>query len=428
MNNYNTRKHQFENNFENNIKNHNEFNLTHDDMNIVDQRSDDNNIYLVAESTTKTEICPHCKSVSSSVKDKKIVYPLMGTYNGKAIIMKYTKFRFFCYNCNKSFSQPTPTVDKRKQVSNTIFGLIYESLANKNNYTATCKNNHVSISTVIRYFDKLDLNNIRYSKVQNILIDELRLIAYSTKRNIGKFQFAVIDADTGTILDILPDRKQKTVLTYLLDKFSGLELKTVTMDLWNPYKRAVKQFNKETNANVKIIADKFHFVRQLMWDLDGIRISEYDKTTKNSEEYKALKSSANILRKRFKNLSFKQSQRLDKILEMTPNLYVAHKLKEEYLDIVQSVNSKQDFTSQLKEWLRKIQDSPIQTSYFKRTITSHINFLDEISNAFAYEYSNGYIEGMNAHMKLRKKNAYGYRNFERTVKYMKLSVGKRKMI
>ncbi len=55
-------------------------------------------------------------------------------------------------------------------------------------------------------------------------------------------------------------------------------------------------------------------------------------------------------------------------------------------------------------------------------------YLYSISNAFDYPYSNGYIEGLNAHMKLRKKHAYGFKNFERTVKYMKLSVGHRKMI
>ncbi len=93
---------------------------------------------------------------------------------------------------------------------------------------------------------------------------------------------------------------------YLIHNFCGLSLETVTMDLWNPYKRAVANFNKVNNANVKVIADKFHFVRQMMWDLDKLRISEYDNAEKNSKEYKALKSSANILRKRFKDLSFKQ--------------------------------------------------------------------------------------------------------------------------
>lgn len=95
---------------------------------------------------------------------------------------------------------------------------------------------------------------------------------------------------------------KKNASEYLIHNFSGLSLETVTMDLWNPYKRAVENFNKVNDSNVKVIADKFHFVRQLMWDIDTLRISEYDNTQKNSEEYKALKSSTNILRKRFKDL------------------------------------------------------------------------------------------------------------------------------
>lgn len=428
MNNYNTRKHLFESKFKNNTINPNEFKLSHAQFEVLSQRTDDTYVYLEAKSISNSCACKKCSKTTSSIKDKKIVYPLVGLLNSKPIIMKYTKNRYFCKKCNISFTEATPNVAPNKQLSNVIFDLIYDQLCDKSNYTKTGKLAGVSVSTVVRYLDSISLNNIRYSKVKHILIDELRLIAYSSKRKIGKFQFAVINADTGEILDILSDRSQKNVSEYLITNFSGLSLETVTMDLWNPYKRAVANFNKVNDSNVKVIADKFHFVRQLMWDLDKLRISEYDNTQKNSKEYKALKSSANILRKRFKELSFKQLKRLNKILECTPSLYVAHKLKEEYLDIVQTCTSKQEFITRFKEWGRKLEKSKIQTEIFKRTITSHINFIDEISNAFEYQYSNGFIEGLNAHMKLRKKNAYGFKNFERTVKYMKLSVGHRKMI
>lgn len=428
MNNYNTRKHLFESNFKNNTINPNEFKLYHAQFEVLSQRSDDTYVYLEAKSISNSCPCKKCSKTTSAIKDKKIVYPLVGIFNSKPIIMKYTKNRYFCKNCNISFTEATPNVVPNKQLSNVIFDLIYDQLCDKSNYTKTGKLAGVSVSTVVRYLDSINLNNIRYSKVKHILIDELRLVAYSSKRKIGKFQFAVINADTGEILDILSDRSQKNVSQYLIKNFSGLSLETVTMDLWNPYKRAVANFNKVNAANVKVIADKFQFVRQLMWDLDKLRITEYDNTEKNSKEYKALKSSANILRKRFKDLSFKQITRLNKNLESTPSLYVAHKLKEEYLDIVQTCTSKQEFITHFKEWGRTLEKSKIQIERFKRTITSHINFIEEISNAFEYQYSNGFIEGLNAHMKLRKKNAYGFKNFERTVKYMKLSVGHRKMI
>lgn len=420
MNNYNTRKHLFESKFKNNTINRNEFKLSHSQIEVLSQRSDDLYIYLEAKSISESCTCKMCNKTSSANKDKKVVYPLVGVLNSKPIIMKYTKNRYFCKKCNISFTEATPNVAPNKQLSNVIFNLIYAQLCDKSNYTKTGKLTGVSVSTVIRYLDSINLNNIRYSKVKHIFINELRLNAYSSKHKIGKFQFAVINADTGEILDILSDRSQKNVSEYLIHNFSGLSLETVTMDLWNPYKRAVENFNKVNDSNVKVIADKFHFVRQLMWDIDTLRISEYENTQKNSEEYKALKSSANILRKRFKDLSLKQVTRLNRILECTPSLYVAHKLKEEYLDIVQTCTSKQEFITRFKEWGRILEKSKIQTEIFKRTITSHINFIEEISNAF--------IEGLNSHMKLRKKNAYGFKNFERTVKYMKLSVGHRKMI
>lgn len=395
---------------------------------VLSQTSDDNYVYLDTISDSTYSCCPTCNSNTSYKKDKKLVYPLMGTYNGKPIIMSYTKYHFYYPTCNKSFVEPTPMVDKNKQVSTIIFSMIYESLCNKTNYSKAGKDTGVSVSTVIRYLDNINLNHIRYSKVKNILIDELRLVSYSTKNKVGKFQFAVINADTGEILDILADRNQKTVTQYLIDNFSSLSLETVTMDLWRPYKQAVASFNTYNNSNVKVIADKFHFVRQLMLDTYKLRISEYEKVKPNSLRYKRLKNSANILRKRFANLSYTQTERLNKVLEQTPNLYVAHKLKEEYLNIAQSSKSKKEFITRFKKWGHLLQKSKVQTDIFKRTITSHINFIEEISNVFDYKYSNGYIEGMNAHMKLRKKNAYGFRNFERTVKYMKLSVGHRKMI
>lgn len=78
--------------------------------------------------------------------------------------------------------------------------------------------------------------------------------------------------------------------------------------------------------------------------------------------------------------------------------------------------------------IRTLEKYKIQTEIFKCTKTSHINFIDKISNTFGYQYSNGFIEGLNAHMKLRKKNAYGFKNFDRSVKYINLSVRHRKMI
>ncbi len=133
-----------------------------------------------------------CNKTTSLIKDRKVVYPLVGLLNSKPIIMKYTKNRYFCKKCNISFTEPTPNVAPKKQLSNVIFDLIYTQLCDKSNYTKIGKLVGVSVSTLMRYLDSININNTRYSKVKHILIDELRLIAYSSKRKLESFSLQLL--------------------------------------------------------------------------------------------------------------------------------------------------------------------------------------------------------------------------------------------
>ncbi len=40
-------------------------------------------------------------------------------------------------------------------------------------------------------------------------------------------------------------------------------------------------------------------------------------------------------------------------------------------------------------------------------------WMDSITNAFDYSYTNGFTEGSNNKIKVLKRNAYGFRNFRR---------------
>ncbi|HFD6484414.1 transposase [Enterococcus hirae] len=53
-------------------------------------------------------------------------------------------------------------------------------------------------------------------------------------------------------------------------------------------------------------------------------------------------------------------------------------------------------------------------SYLKlmRQLCEHLKkFLPQIRNALRYSYSNGPLECLNNHIKVLKRNAYGFRNF-----------------
>ena len=52
-------------------------------------------------------------------------------------------------------------------------------------------------------------------------------------------------------------------------------------------------------------------------------------------------------------------------------------------------------------------------SEFKRAIMTLQNWQKEIMNSFAFELHNGYIEGINNQTKVIKRNAFGFRRFDR---------------
>lgn len=421
MLNYTTRKAIFENNFKNNTKTIKNITPTSNFYDVIEVKEGDKYYLMEAKSSTISCRCRHCNEVSNKHHDNKLVYPLVGTLNNKPIIMKLMKNRFKCFNCNNTFVEPTYDINFKCQISNTIRENLFSHIVSGQTYTDSSKLNNVSINSAINIFDKYRIKSTRYTKVKNILIDELRLLS-----NKKVFQFVIIDADTREMLDILETRNQKDVYNYLLDKFEVGDLETVTMDLWNPYRRAVYKFNEVTGKNVIVIADKFHFVRQIMWDLDSIRIEEFEKFPINSKEYKAIKHCSKLLRMRRDKLSENGIVRLNEAFKVSKRLYIAYQFKESYLDLIKTCHSKEDFINEIDQWLKILANANLKG--FKRTISSHINWKDEISNAFAYKYSNGYIEGANQKMKLAKNKAFGFRNLKRTEKLMQLQIGKRKVI
>ncbi|RSL28655.1 ISL3 family transposase, partial [Salibacterium salarium] len=76
----------------------------------------------------------------------------------------------------------------------------------------------------------------------------------------------VVDAESREILNILPDRRKETIFSYLKSCDTS-RLQMVVMDLSQGFKKAVR----EALGNPLIIADRFHYMRQVYWAFDEIR-------------------------------------------------------------------------------------------------------------------------------------------------------------
>ena len=66
---------------------------------------------------------------------------------------------------------------------------------------------------------------------------------------------------------------------------------------------------------------------------------------------------------------------------------------------------------ELEIWIEMAKESNLKE--LKEAITAFTNCKEEICNSKLVKYTNGYTEGCNNKIKVLKRNAYGYKNFER---------------
>ena len=96
------------------------------------------------------------------------------------------------------------------------------------------------------------------------------------------------------------------------------------------------------------------------------------------------------------------------MLSISPDLASAYYLKELFYNVMNS-KSKAEAIPKLKTFILSAYASELDE--FKPCLTMLFNWEKFILNAFECPYTNGFTEGTNNKIKVIKRNAYGYRNF-----------------
>lgn len=139
------------------------------------------------------------------------------------------------------------------------------------------------ISTVARNFDlswdqiagimdravKRGLRRRNKTSPANIGIDETSF----QKRH--EYVTVILDKDSDTVIDILDDRKAKTLRNWFTEqeKSDFSSVKSITMDMWDPFINAVKA--NFDNAEELIAFDRFHVAQHFGKALDKVRAEEH---------------------------------------------------------------------------------------------------------------------------------------------------------
>lgn len=362
------------------------------------------------------EYCPKCgtcydeKIEKHGFKNSLIKIPSVSKLN---TYLSLDKQRYYCNNCNRTFTCTTKIVNYGCNISNNTKHSIAVDLIKKRSEKDIAIDNNVSPNTVERIIDsyyQLDDKVYKNYLPKFLSFDEFK----SVKSADGAMSFQVCNGKTGKIIDIVEDRKLNNLMKYFsrYSRNSRMNVEVVIIDMYMPYISLIKAMF----PNALIVIDKFHLIELISRSLNKARIKTMKK---NKDNYNKLKRYwKNILKSRFE-LNCSTWKKYPCFNDLTT--------EQDIVDYLVSLDSELEETYQVyQDLLYAFQNNNFNvldvtlnkkynnlSEYMKTSIKTIKGYTEYIKNTFNTGYHNGYAEGNNNFIKVLKRIAFGFRSFTR---------------
>lgn len=383
------------------------------DLNVTQAQEQDSD-YLIKVDAVPPCSCPNCYTENQLIKfgSKDVLYMDLPMH-GKRVGILLNQQRYKCNSCNKTFRHTPSCFDDKRYMTKRLKEYIEKSSISSNKTFVSLAEETGLLEKTVRDIFKdyvQQLGKEHAFDTPNFLgIDEIHLI----KRPRG----ILTNIKEQTILDILSNRNKNTIEQWLRQLPNRKRIECVSMDMWNPYKDAVKRYLPQA----QIVVDKFHLVRMANTSMDTIRKDLRAELT--AKQRKGLMRDRYVLLKRNKDLMVQDRMLLKLWTENYPILKKAYNLKEEFYNIWDTADSPNTANTLLSDWKAKITDDVYYA--FEPILTALNNWENEIFSYFEYHVTNAYTESLNNLIRVANRIGRGY-SFEVIRAKMLYSEGIRK--
>ncbi|HHQ6475155.1 TPA: ISL3 family transposase [Streptococcus pneumoniae] len=382
---------------------------------ILDIINKDTHKEIIAKLDYDAPSCPECGNQLKKYdfqKPSKIPY-LETTGMPTRILLR--KRRFKCYHCSKMMVAETSIVKKNHQIPRIINQKIAQKLIEKISMTDIAHQLAISTSTVIRKLNDSHFEH-DFSRLPEIMSWDVETVRGVTV-SIGRLEMSFIAQDFNNlnIITVLEGRTQAVIRDHFLkyDRAVRCRVKIITMDMFSPYYDLARQLF----PCAKIVLDRFHIVQHLSRAMSRVRVQIMNQFHRKSHEYKAIKRYWKLIQQDSRKLSDKRFYRptfrmhltnkeiLNKLLSYSEDLKHHYQLYQLLLFHFQN-KEPEKFFGLIEDNLKQVH--PIFQTVFKTFLKDK----EKIINALQLHYSNAKLEATNNLIKLIKRNAFGFRNFE----------------
>ena len=352
-----------------------------------------NQLHIYIELPRQAHVCPACGATTDRIHDYRM-QTIKDVPLARDTFLHLRKRRYRC-SCGKRFFEKNDFLPRYYRVTSRLVAQIMFSFKKLIPATEIGSRFNVSAVTAMRYF-------CLFNKKPAALPEVISLDEFKGNSGGQKYNSIVADPKNKNVLDILPNRYESDLVKYFSQFPNKKDVKYFVCDM-NPHFREVA---KTCFPKAKIVADRYHVIRQVYWAMERVRKNEQNMLSDKFRKY--FKKSRYLLSKPIEKLTADEMDRLSLMFEIAPRLADAYRLKNEFLIVIRTKSSAEG-RQRLADWLLAVEVMDIP-EFYSCTMAYH-NWFHEILNSMDVPWSNGFIEGCNNKTKVLKRVCFGMRNF-----------------
>lgn len=368
--------------------------LNLDNIQVTEREELEESYVIHAQSITPNRTCSECGSLNTVIIGK-VTQPYADTpMHGKTVKIKFERKRLRCKDCGKTSFEPLVWLSKDFRMTQRAEEYVMRRCG-KVPFIHVATELDVTEGTIRNVFSN-------YVSVIENKHDWLapRVLGIDETHFSQKMHLVMTDIEKRTLLDMRKDRSLDATQKAIMRLRGWQHIEIVTMDMWRPYKTAVKQLI----PNAVIVIDRFHVAK-----MAGEAMEKARKATRielSDKERKKLKNDRKILLKRRDNITgLNELASFDFWTNEYPALMEVYNAKEGFL-AMWDMPTRKDAEEYWEHW--KSVSTPTVRRYFKDAIRAIDNWHEEIFNWWDYPYTNALTESLNNVIKGTFRSGRGY--------------------
>jgi len=348
-------------------------------------------VFLILTCTEEKVECQYCSSATDELHQTRHVMVRDLPISGQIVYLKVPRRKFYCKHCQHYFTENLEFMLPRRKYTERYEKYIYQRV-NTSSVEQVKREESLSWDQVHGiYKHQCEALKKNWSEVKRLGMDEI-----SKRKGHKSFVTVLGDMDKGILIDVIDSHEQTEIIETIMQQPLEVREKVeeVSVDMWGGFPGIIeKVFPK-----AKIVTDRFHVMKAVNEELNKIRKQIKFKTKIKGEKWLLLKNK--------KDLNEEQLERLELVLKQSKRLRQADEFKESFREIYENINEREEGRLAILDWLKKA------CKVYTDVIGTIRNHLDYICNYFLSRTTNSPMEGINNRLKLIKRQAYGFLNFE----------------